>query len=73
MYEITGCTGVLGSRTLQKNKDIKHASLNVCYVFAPSVVVGSGDSVHVRTGTAACSDNNLARKQHRDMCNMSMM
>jgi len=30
MYEITGFTSVLGSKTLQKNKDIKHASLNVC-------------------------------------------
>jgi len=73
MYEITGFTGVLGSKTLQKIKDIKHASLNVCYMFASSVLVGSGDSVNVRTATAACSSVNLACTQHHELCNLSLM
>jgi len=72
MYEITGFTGVLGSRTLQKNKDIKHASLNVCYMFASSVLMGSRDLVHVWTAMAACLSVNLARKQHHELCSLSV-
>ena len=60
IYEITGFTGVLGSKTLQNSKDIKHASLNVCYMFASSVLIGNGGSVHVRTATAACSSTRAA-------------
>ena len=70
MYEITGFTGVLGSRTLQKNKDIKHTRFNVCYMFTSSVLVGSSGSVHVRTATAACSRANLIREQHDELCNL---